>query len=96
MSSKPHWTPEEDQFLEANAHLSAQELADKLGRTAAAVSNHRSWWGIPSRHTWRVKTCKICGAPRYEECDRALCETHYLEYFRAKSKESRQRKQVQA
>jgi len=95
MTPKPHWTDEENQFLEANAHLSAQELADKLGRTVAAVHQRRSFLGVAAP-TRQSKFCKVCGAPRYEHCDMRFCETHYLAYFREKSKESRQRKRAQA
>lgn len=36
--------------------------------------------------------CKICGAPRYTDCDLAFCEEHYLVYLRAKVKVTCRRK----
>jgi hypothetical protein len=88
------WTLEDDHLL-MTSPLSAEELVERLGRTRAAIYLRRAFLGVraPSH---RTKVCKVCGAPRYALTDHALCETHYLEYFRVKSKESRQRKQVQA
>lgn len=89
-----HWTLDEDELLTLSP-FSAAELAAQLGRTVAAVHLRRSFLGITAP-TRQSKSCKVCGAPRWEQCDMRLCETHYLAYVREKMRESRQRKRVQA
>lgn len=37
-------------------------------------------------------TCLICGAPRWDQCDRALCEVHFLEYMRVNGRACYRRK----
>lgn len=89
-----HWTLEEDELLILSP-LPAAELAGQLGRTVAAVHLRRSFLGITAP-TRQSKSCKLCGAPRYTQCDMRLCETHYLAYVSQKMRESRRRKRVNA
>jgi hypothetical protein len=40
--------------------------------------------------------CKVCGAPRWYVCDRALCEKHFLEYMRVNGRACYRRKIAKA
>lgn len=42
------------------------------------------------------RVCKVCGKPRYDQCNYALCEAHYLDYQRTKQRYYYHRRKAQA
>jgi len=46
------WTVDEIEFLKENAHLTAREIAEKLGRTVEAVRTKRQRLKIRPKYLW--------------------------------------------